>query len=391
MSEHLKVALVHQTYSRIGGREHYVANLADGLLARGHEVHLFCARVRAKPPEALRIHRVFRLNVNGLTRAVSFAVAAQASVRRGSFDIVQGFGDITRQDVLRLGGGCHREFRKRVLLSPEAAFGKRAAARISPYQWVQMWMESARLQRGAFRKLIVNSRMVQDQIGEHFDVREGDVRVVYNGVDLARFDAERLAGARNDVRASLGLGEGTFAILFVGSGFFLKGLDILLEALGRVAGKLPEARLLVAGRDRRQRLYERSCEGSGSGGRVRFLGTTEEPEFLYAAADLFVLPSRYDAAANTVLEAMASGLPVVTSGANGAKEFIEGGRQGYVLEDNGGSEGLAALILRLSSKEEREAMGRRAREKAERFPLERNLEETLGVYGKVMELKRRRG
>jgi len=387
----LKVALVHQTYSRIGGREHYVANLADGLLERGHEVHLFCAKVRAKPPIGLHIHRVFRLNVNGLTRALSFAAAAQASVTRGSFDIVQGFGDITRQDVLRLGGGCHREFRKRVLLSPEAAVGKRVAARISPYQWAQMWMESARLRKGAFVKLIVNSKMVRDEIRKRFAIDDDDIRVVYNGVDLERFAPERLVGARRETRRSLGLGDENLVVLFLGSGFFLKGLDILLKAHGRVTEKLPEARLLVVGRDRKQRSYERSCERFGLGERVRFLGTTERPETLYAAADLFVLPSRYDAAANTVLEAMASGLPVVTSGANGAKEFIEGGRQGYVLEDNGGSEGLAALILRLSSKEEREAMGRRAREKAERFPLERNLEETLGVYGKVMELKRRRG
>jgi UDP-glucose:(heptosyl)LPS alpha-1,3-glucosyltransferase len=389
MLERLKVALVHQTYSRMGGREHYVAKLVDGLLGKGHEVHLFCAKVRAEPPEGLHIHRVFRLNINGLTRSVSFAIAARARLRGHRFDIVHGFGDAAKQDVLGPGPGCHREFRKRVLLSPEAPVGKRAAARISPYQWVQMWMESARLKRGAFRKLMVNSRMVRDQIGKYFDINDEDVRVVYNGVDLERFDPERLAAARGDVRASLGLGEGTFAILFVGSGFFLKGLDILLEAFGAVAARLPEARLLVVGRDRRRRAYERQSIRNGLGDRVRFLGTTEEPEMLYAAADIFVLPSRYDASANTVLEAMACGLPVITSSANGAKEFIKEGREGFVLEDHAGSEGLAALILKLSSEEKRKAMGRAAREKAEQLPLERNLEETLGVYGEVVELKKR--
>ena len=119
------------------------------------------------------------------------------------------------------------------------------------------------------------------------------------------------------------------------------------------------------------------------------MGTTDEPERLYAAADVFVLPSRYDASANTVLEAMASGLPVITSSGNGAKEFIEEGKEGFVLEASTDGDGLAALILGLSGEEKRKAMGRAAREKAMLFPLERNLEETLGVYAEVVELKKR--
>jgi len=390
MLERLKVALVHQTYSRMGGREHYVANLADGLLERGHEVHLFCAKVRAEPPEALRIHRVFRLNVNGLTRTASFALAAQASVRRHEFDIVHGFGDIAKQDVLRLGGGCHREFRKRVLLSADAPLRRRMSARLSPHQWVQLALESARLKKGNFIKLIVNSRTVRDQIGKYFDVSDEDVRVVYNGVDLERFDAHRFENARDDIRGSLGLSKENLAILFLGSGFFLKGLDTLLGAFGRAATELPGARLLVAGRDRRQGAYQRLAERYGVGGRARFVGTTDEPERLYAAADVFVLPSRYDASANTVLEAMACGLPVITSSGNGAKEFIEEGKEGFVLEASTDGDGLAALILGLSSEEKREAMGRAARKKAMLFPLKRNLEETLGVYAEVVELKKRR-
>jgi len=390
MLERLKVALVHQTYSRMGGREHYVANLADGLLERGHEVHLFCAKVRAEPPEALRIHRVFRLNVNGLTRTASFALAAQASVRRHEFDIVHGFGDIAKQDVLRLGGGCHREFRKRVLLSADAPLRRRMSARLSPHQWVQLALESARLKKGNFIKLIVNSRTVRDQIGKYFDVSDEDVRVVYNGVDLERFDAHRFENARDDIRGSLGLSKENLAILFLGSGFFLKGLDTLLGAFGRAATELPGARLLVAGRDRRQGAYERLAERYGVGARARFVGTTDEPERLYAAADVFVLPSRYDASANTVLEAMACGLPVITSSGNGAKEFIEEGKEGFVLEASTDGDGLAALILGLSSEEKREAMGRAARKKAMLFPLKRNLEETLGVYAEVVELKKRR-
>ena len=122
---------------------------------------------------------------------------------------------------------------------------------------------------------------------------------------------------------------------------------------------------------------------------MRFVGTTDEPERLYAAADVFVLPSRYDASANTVLEAMACGLPVITSSGNGAKEFIEEGKGGFVLGASTDSDGLAALMLGLSSEAKREAMGRAAREKAMLFPLERNLEETLGVYAEVVELKKR--
>jgi len=389
MGESLKIALVHTTYSRGGGTERYVADLAEGLVAKGHEVHLFCASVREQPPSGVRLHRVSRVNLGGALKTLSFAARAQAMAGREEFDIVNGFGDIVRQDVLRLGGGCHREFRKKVLLFAETPLVRRIAARISPHQWTLMALERKRLRQGNYVRVVVNSRMVRDEIRRELAVPREAIRVIYNGVDLGRFDRRKFEAERAEIRRSAGVGEGDFAVLFLGSGYRRKGLATLLEACAAVFREEPRARLLVAGWDRKAAGYAARARELGLGEYVNFLGVTNEPERLYAAADLYVLPTRYDPFANTVLEAMASGLPVITTRTNGASEVIEEGVEGFVMDDARDTRRLASLILKCAPEETRNAMGARGRRKAEELPLERNLDETLEVYREVVELKRR--
>jgi UDP-glucose:(heptosyl)LPS alpha-1,3-glucosyltransferase len=153
---------------------------------------------------------------------------------------------------------------------------------------------------------------------------------VYKGLDLSRFNPRVRASLRPDARAALGLAENNFVLLLIGNGWKNKGLPCLLKSVGL----LQDSRLvvLVAGQDN-PAPYQAVIDRNQLGGRVHFLPPRPDVEFFYAAADAYVSPSIEDAFALPPAEAMACGLPVITSRNNGGSEMISHGSDGLILED----------------------------------------------------------
>jgi UDP-glucose:(heptosyl)LPS alpha-1,3-glucosyltransferase len=116
-----------------------------------------------------------------------------------------------------------------------------------------------------------------------------------------------------------------------------------------------------------------------------FTGPVAGAEEFFHGADAFVFPTVYDPFSNACLEAMAAGLPVVTTVANGVSEILKDGESGFLLEDPSDTATLSERMEKLLSSDLRRRMGARAREAAEAFPLERNLRETLGCLARVWE------
>ena len=168
--------------------------------------------------------------------------------------------------------------------------------------------------------MIANSQMVKREIVGLYGYPEKDVHVVYNGVPCSLFAAG--AGKRAHTRASLGLRSDEIAVLFVGSGWSRKGLRFALRAVE--ACGIPQLRFLVAGRGNTLKYRSR---------RAQFLGVVPESTALYAAADIFLLPTIYDPFSNACLEALAAGVPVITTRANGFSEIIEEGKHGSIIEE----------------------------------------------------------
>jgi UDP-glucose:(heptosyl)LPS alpha-1,3-glucosyltransferase len=164
------------------------------------------------------------------------------------------------------------------------------------------------------------------------------LHVIYNGVDLEHFHPRHRAGLRAAARDELGAGERDFLFLFVGSGFWRKGLDAAIAALA--ACRDASFRLAVAGRDRDAAGFLKQAAAAGLGDRLRLLGGQEDPRRLYAAADCFILPTRYDPFPNTVLEALAMGVPVIVGRRSGAAEILRAPGSGQVC-DPGNVDGLA--------------------------------------------------
>lgn len=200
--------------------------------------------------------------------------------------------------------------------------------------------------------------------------RTDRVQVVYGGLDLARFNPERRLDLRAEARKALELEVSDFAILLIGNGWKNKGLHFLLEAVGTLQD--PRLVILVAGQDNPapyHHLIERSCLS----GKVKFLTPRADVEFFYAAADAYAGPSLEDAFAQPPAEAMACGLPVITSRNNGGAEMISHRVDGLILENPADSRTLADWIRRLFQDEEfRSSLSRNAARTARKFTWEEN-------------------
>jgi UDP-glucose:(heptosyl)LPS alpha-1,3-glucosyltransferase len=169
-------------------------------------------------------------------------------------------------------------------------------------------------------QVVAISRLGAAEIARLHGVPETRLTVVYNGVDLVRFHPEHRTRERAAARAEAGVPVGAWVALFTGSGFERKGLDTALRGLALLGDGA--SRLLVVGKGD-TRPYRRLAERLGLGERVRWLGPRPDVERWYAAADVLVLPTRYEPFGNVHLEALASGLPVVTTTAAGGAEAVD--------------------------------------------------------------------
>ena len=169
---------------------------------------------------------------------------------------------------------------------------------------------------------------------------------------------------RAATRAKLGVAENEFLLLFIGSGWERKGLKFVLGAFKLLKKKFPQLKLVVIGKDR--------VPSSAPTGAM-FPSAARDLENFYAAADLFVFPPIYEPSANVVIEALAAGLPVVTSINNGAGEIISENVTGNVVREFWKPEILAAAA------EKWILQPRRVNADLPSLALERNVSETLAV------------
>jgi glycosyltransferase involved in cell wall biosynthesis len=177
-----------------------------------------------------------------------------------------------------------------------------------------------------------------------FNPCPGEVNVIYNGVDLDCFSPQRRAQMRRVSRHALSIRDDEFVLLLIGNDWRNKGLNCLLEAMAKAAD--PQLRALIVGTDDSGPFRARAAQ-LGLLGYVQFCRPRPDVETYYAAADAYIGPSLDDAFAQPPVEAMACGLPVITSRQNGGSEIVTPGCDGLVLEDPADSTGLAEMIRNL--------------------------------------------
>lgn len=313
----MKLAVVCRPFVFHGGVETATAGLMAELVRRGHAVDLLSTAAQAPVP-GVTVRRLPVLRRPRLGRLLSFALAARAAAPPGRYDVVQSHERCLRQDVYRAGEGTHRGY-----LDSDGRGGSGAA----PYHRAVLWLERGIFGLRTARRIVAISDLGRQEIQRLYGTPPAAIRRVYNGVDLARFHPDNRSRFRSAVREELGVPLDAWVVLFVGSGFERKGLGPLIEALARMRDR--DARLVVAGKGRAD-AYRQTAERVGVASRVAWLGPRVEVERLYAAADLVALPARYEPFGNVHLEALASGVPVLSSAHAGGAELVRAGANGWV-------------------------------------------------------------
>ena len=337
----MKIALLRQRVTALGGAETTLSYLVPGLAAAGHEVTVYGIEPAAAAQAALGPGVAYvRVPVWGgkTLRLLTFALNSRRLLKDAGPQVVFSLERVLSPQVYRAGDGCHREFlsRRAPYLSPLA----RAAQWLTPFHRMMLGIERRLFTSPELRRVIANSRQVRDEIIRLYGVDPARLRVIYNGLDRQRFHPLDPSAAAA-LRQRLGAPEPGAVILFAGSGFERKGLTYLLQAFGSLRDK--DSHLWVVGKGH-SAPYVRAAVRLGVADRVRFWGPVAETAPFYQAATVLALPTLYDPCSNVVLEALACGLPAVTTAANGAAEFITPGENGAVIPQPDDIAGLAAAL-----------------------------------------------
>jgi glycosyltransferase involved in cell wall biosynthesis len=211
--------------------------------------------------------------------------------------------------------------------------------------------------------------------------------VLYTGLDPKRFEPHRRRSMRCEARMQIGIAEDTFAVLLVGNDWLNKGVPVLLKALALLPS--PLLKLLVVSRED-SAPARAMVSDLGLDGRVHFLPPRQDVEFYYAAADAYAGPSLEDTFALPPAEAMACGLPVIVSSANGTCEIITNGVDGLILKNPADAAGLAAMIHHLQSdKGFRSMLAENAARTAQRYTWERNGHQLRALFAEILQRKQR--
>lgn len=359
----LTIGFVRRGFSRSGGAEAYLKRLGNGVVQAGHEAHLFTTS--DWPPNEWGFGPITHLRAKS---PITFAGDLEQLRTEASCDVWMSLERVWRCDVFRVGDGVHRSWLERRKKSATA--WQKITHMFNKKHGDLLRLEEALLGSRRTRRVIATSQMVADEITGIYGYPSDQIDVVPNGIPVAMFRPN--VAARTKQRAMLGLNPDEVALLFVGSGWERKGLRFAIEAVE--ASGNPKLRLLIAGRGR-QPNYKSRC--------VRFLGVVHDLPALYAASDIFVLPTFYDPFSNASLEALAAGLPVITTNANGFSEAIDDGVHGTVLADPRDIPTLAAAIGIWSEAQRRIEAQPSILARAAQFDISTNVARTLKILLQV--------
>jgi UDP-glucose:(heptosyl)LPS alpha-1,3-glucosyltransferase len=358
-SPKLNICFARRGYSGSGGAESYLKRLAEGVSTNGYTTRLFTTD--DWPADDRKFSQVTRL---GGKSPLAFANELEKAREGSRGEVLISLERVCRCDVYRAGDGLH-----------QAWLNRRESYEMPWRKFIRRWqrnhrellrLEASLLQERGAERVIANSRMIKDEIVELYNFRRDRIDVVPNGIPLEQYRFDPLA--KTQARHELGLGTEDVALLFAGTGWERKGLRFAIDAMKACENR--KLRLFVAGRGNIARY---------AADQVSFLGEVADLRPVYAAADIFILPTVYDPFSNACLEALASGLPVITTRANGFAEIMEDRIHGSIIDQARDVDDLRNAIQAWADETRRDAARPSILKCATQFDISRNVERTLKI------------
>jgi UDP-glucose:(heptosyl)LPS alpha-1,3-glucosyltransferase len=379
----LRIALVilHGDPAR-GGAERYTVDLAAVLRGRGHDVALVASTFA---PGELPAGGV-RLDTGGGTRLgryLSFLDQLDKHLIEARYDVVHAMLPVRSCDVYHPHAGIAAQAVRSAHLKEEGPVMRMIAQvsnRMNRRRQRFAAVERALLRGGRPPVVLCLSEYVKRDVAAHYTLDPSRLAILFNATDLHRFDPAVRPGAREEVRRRFNIAPAKVVALMIAQDFHRKGLAEAIAAVGYV--KDERLVLLVVGKQD-PAPYKRMAQRAGAANSVIFAGKTDDPYAFYRAADFFVLPTRHDPCSLVVLEALAMGVPVVSTAFNGACEIMTNGHHGFVLPDPADVAALAEAMRKLLDGEARRIMSAQCLALRPRLAYEHHLDELMAVYSRV--------
>jgi UDP-glucose:(heptosyl)LPS alpha-1,3-glucosyltransferase len=375
----MRLAIIRKRYTPYGGAERFIGQLAVPLSKEGLDITIVADSWNGQTVTGMQWIQAKAAGLTRLGREKTFHQAVQAILSRESFDLVQSHERFIGADICRLGDGLHRAWIDRYRsISP---VWRKWAIAADPFHRRILSIESAMVAHPQ-TQFVANSTLIRDELQQYYGLSNSRITVIPNGVDTAHFrpaTATQIVGAR----VALGVPTDAFVVSAVGSGFKRKGFFELIKAMAT----LPDVILLIAGKDKAAHQLKRLIDRLGLSRRATLLGPVQDVREVYWASDVFALPSLYDPSSNAVLEALASGLPVLTTlNVGSAREIIQA-QAGVICSRTAGS--IARGIL--ECKEKKAYFSGNSRELALAFSQKEILVQWLALYERVLASRKNRG
>ena len=367
----MKIALITKMFPPrwLAGSEIAAYNIARSLAVHGNDVHVVTSMDKGLPEESVEegfhIHRLKYPKIGLLLSTAFFSLAALQTLRNINPEVVH---------VQGIYYGLAAYLLKKTRGKPYVIY----------FQGSGLYMPYAGI--GPILKILVRNATEVIVLTEHMRITVGVkykryATVIPNGVDINRFTAL----SRKAARTGLNIGETKQIIIFVGSLIPVKGVKYLVEAMSILTQHLPEARLLVVGNGEEETKLKQQVAQLNLESHVTFAGKVPNeriPEFM-TASDIFVLPSLSEGFPVTVLEAMAAGLPIVTTNVRGLPEIVRDGENGFLVP-SGDSDALAQkLLILLSNNETRKLMSVNNKNKASDYSWDSVASKLEEVYSRI--------
>ena len=350
----MRLAIIRQRYAPAAGAERFFEGALEALLERNVAISLY---TRSWPQTKLQLIEPVICDpwyAGSFLREWGFARSACRAISRSKANLVESHERLLCCDIYRARDGVHAVWLEE-RLKGASAYG-RLRLRASPYNRYMLSIEQRLFKSPWLQAVICNSKMVRDEIIDRFRLPESKLHVVYNAVDSDTYHPD-VRTRRAAVLQRHRIDEGATVFLLAASGYEHSGAGAAIEALAELPAP---AHLMIAGREFHAQRYRELARFFGVADRVTMADTDLDPRGCYGAADAFVLPTLYDPAPESTLEAMACELPVVTSTKSGAAELLLANDAGLVCPA-GDIAGLAAQMRTLLDATTRARLGANAR------------------------------
>ena len=337
------IALAFPGCHRRGGVERIVFETARYLASRDHRVTVFANEWEADDQQPSIVYRrvEMRQSPGFLHRASYLGACTRELALAGRFDVLNTHGCICPfGGVLRV-HSLHRDWLHQSRIQRGAYSPSAIKQRLNPMHPVLLRLEAMHFRGRRYQRVIALSVQVREALNRYYGVPAEDVDIVPNGFAPDEFSPEIRLSRRQSMRDKLGLKSDQTVLLFVANELERKGFSTVIDAVAQL--KRDDVRLLVVGKTDKAAV-EAIAAKAGVETQVVHCGPTRDVAGFHAASDLFVLPTQYEAFCLAILEALGSGLPVITSIVPGARDAIVPGINGALVTDpKSGSELAIAL------------------------------------------------